>query len=210
LRSRTSRPRPNRASRRTTPPRTTIPPRTVAVTGGIGAGKSEALRAFARHGAATASADEIVHRLYRDPEIVEALVARWGERVLEDGEVSRPKVGEIVFADRAELEWLEGLLHPRTVEAQRRWREEQTAPLLVVEVPLLYETGAEKRFDAVVVITAPQETRSGRSTVADVAEREERLIPDEEKARRADFVYVNDGTLEELDEFVRGVMERLT
>jgi len=151
-----------------------------------------------------------VHRLYRDPEVVEALVERWGDGVLDDGEVSRAKVGEIVFSDRGELEWLEGLLHPRTVEAQRRWRDEQSAPLLVVEVPLLYETGADARFDGVVVITAPPETRAARATVADVAERERRLIPDEEKARRADFVYVNDGTLEELDEFIRGVVERLT
>jgi dephospho-CoA kinase len=130
--------------------------------------------------------------------------------VLDQGEVDRGKVGEIVFSDRGELEWLEGVLHPRTVEAQRRWREEQTAPFVVVEVPLLYETGAEERFDAVVVITAPPETRAARSKVADVAERERRLIPDDEKARRADFVYVNDGTLDELDEFVRGVVERLT
>ena len=124
--------------------------------------------------------------------------------------MSRAKVGEIVFADRAELDWLESVVHPRTVEAQRRWREEQTAPLVVVEIPLLYETGADERFDAVLVVTAPSETRAARSSVEDLTERERRLIPDEEKARRADFVYVNDGTLEELDEFVRGVVERLT
>ena len=130
--------------------------------------------------------------------------------MLDDGEVSRAKVGEIVFADRAELDWLERVLHPRTVEAQRRWREEQTAPLIVVEIPLLYETGADERFDAVLVLTAPLETRAARSSVEDLTQRERRLIPDEEKARRADFVYVNDGTLEELDEFVRGVVRQLT
>ena len=130
--------------------------------------------------------------------------------MLDDGEVSRAKVGEIVFADRAELDWLERVLHPRTVEAQRRWREGQTAPLVVVEIPLLYETGADERFDAVLVITAPPETRAARSSVEDLTQRERRLIPDEEKARRADFVYVNDGTLEELDEFVRGVVRQLT
>jgi dephospho-CoA kinase len=150
-----------------------------------------------------------VHRLYRDPEVIEELVERWGEAILEGGEVSRAKVGEIVFRDPSELAWLEGVLHPRTVEAQRRWREEQTAPLLVVEVPLLYETSAEERFDAVVVITAPREIRAARSSVGDLAERERRLIPDEEKARRADFVYVNDGTLDDLDAFVRGVVEQL-
>ena len=89
----------------------------------------------------------------------QALVDRWGDRVLADGEVDRKRVGEIVFADRDELAWLESLLHPRVIAEQARWRAEQTAPLAVVEVPLLYETGGEDRFDAVVVITAPEETR---------------------------------------------------
>ena len=135
---------------------------------------------------------------------------RWGDGVLSGGEVDRKRVGEIVFADRDELLWLEGLLHPRTVDEQARWRAEQTAALVVVEVPLLFETGADARFDAVVVITAPEATRRRRSRVGDIAERSARLIPDEEKAKRADFVYVNDGTLEELDAFVRGVVEELT
>ncbi len=191
------------------PPRT-IPQRSLAVTGGIGAGKSEALRAFARHGAATASADEIVHRIYHDEDVKRALVERWGEGVLAGGEVDRKRVGEIVFADRDELLWLEGLLHPRTVEEQARWRAEQTAPLVAVEIPLLFETGAEDRFDAVVLITAPESMRRERTNVADLAERSARLLPDEAKAKRADFVYVNDGTLEELDAFVRSVVEELT
>jgi len=184
-------------------------PLNVAITGGIGAGKSEALRAFARHGAATASADEIVHRLYADPEVQAALVERWGEAVLSGGKVDRKRVGELVFADRAELAWLESLLHPRVVAEQARWRSEQTAPLAVVEIPLLYETGGDERYDAVVVITAPEETRRRRTDVADVTERQERLLSDEEKAERADFVYVNDGSLEELDAFVRSVVQRL-
>jgi dephospho-CoA kinase len=194
--------------RRTSPPRT-IPPLNIAITGGIGAGKSEALRAFARHGAATASADEIVHRLYADPEVQQSLIERWGDDVLSAGEVDRKRIGEIVFANREELSWLESLLHPRVVAEQARWRSEQTAGLAVVEIPLLYETGGEERFDAVVVITAPEETRRGRTEVADVTERQGRLLSDEEKAERADFVYVNDGSLEELDAFVRSVVQRL-
>jgi dephospho-CoA kinase len=130
--------------------------------------------------------------------------------VLVDGEVDRKRVGEIVFTNRAELDWLESLLHPLTVEEQRRWLEEQTAPLVVVEVPLLYETGADARFDAVVVITAPEETRAARSRVQDLAGREQRLLPEAEKVRRADYVYVNDGSLDELDAFVRRVVEENT
>jgi dephospho-CoA kinase len=139
----------------------------------------------------------------------QALVERWGEGVLSGGEVDRKRVGEVVFADRGELSWLESLLHPRVVAEQARWRAEQTAPLAVVEVPLLYETGGEARFDAVVVITAPEETRRARTEVPDVAERQGRLLSDDEKAGKADFVYVNDGSLEDLDAFVRGVVQRL-
>jgi len=90
-------------------------PLAVAITGGIAAGKSEALAAFARHGAATVSSDEVVHRLYReDGDLKRELRARWGDEVFDsDGEVDRAAVGRIVFANRAELDWLEAQLHPR-------------------------------------------------------------------------------------------------
>ena len=198
-----------------TSPQASLRPVAVAVTGGIGAGKSEALRAFARHGAATVSADEIVHRLYEDGEVQRALVDRWGERVRGPDGIDRKQVGEIVFGDRSELEWLEGLLHPRVVAEQARLRDELAGAadppaVVVVEVPLLYETGAESRFDAVVVITAPPEIRAQRTTVADAAERTRRLLPDDEKVARADFSYVNDSSLEELDAFVADVVAKLT
>jgi dephospho-CoA kinase len=77
----------------------------------------------------------------------------------------------------------------------------------VVEVPILYETGGEDRFDAVVVVTAPPEVRAARR--GDFGDREARLIPDEEKVRRADYAYVNEGSLEDLDAFVAGVVEEL-
>ena len=150
-----------------------------------------------------------MHRLYERDDVKQELVHRWGDEVLADGAVNRRRVGEIVFADRHELDWLEALLHPLTVEEQRRWREEQTSPLVVVEVPLLYETGAEQRFDGVVVITAPRDVRAARTKVADPDARAARLIPDDEKMKRADFAYVNDGTLEELDAFVADVVSRL-
>lgn len=191
-------------------------PVAVAVTGGIGAGKTEALAAFARHGAAVASSDEIVHRLLReDEEVRRAIVERFGEEVLDvSGAVDRAALGRHVFADREQLDWLERLLHPRVVREYAAWREELGARpdpprAAVVEVPLLYETGGEARFDKVVVITAPPEVRAARTGVADADVRQERLLPDEEKVRRADFVYVNDGSLSDLDRFAAGVLERI-
>jgi len=191
-------------------------PLAVAVTGGIGAGKSEALAAFRRHGAATVSSDEIVHRLIREDEDVRrALLERFGERILDEaGQIDRSAIAEIVFADREALDWLEGLLHPLVVREYLEWREQlgrlpNPPAVCVTEVPLLYEVGGEGRFDKVVVVTASPELRAARTEVP--AElREPRLLPDEEKAKRADFVYVNDGSLEELDAFVAGVMEELS
>jgi dephospho-CoA kinase len=190
-------------------------PVAVAITGGIGAGKSEALAAFARHGAAVLSADEVVHRLLRaDEQVRQALLERFGNDVRgEDGEIDRAALARIVFADRGELEWLEALLHPRVLREHLVWREalarDSSPPVLcATEVPLLYEVGAETRFDAVVVITAPEGLRRQRTKVSP-DERGQRLIPDEEKVRRAEYAYVNDGTLEELDAFVGSVVEDL-
>jgi dephospho-CoA kinase len=192
-------------------------PVAVAITGGIGAGKSEALAAFARHGAAVISSDEIVHRLLReDAEVKTAVVERFGGGVLSsEGEIDRGKIGKIVFADREELAWLEALLHPRVATEYLRWREElarlpEPPAICATEVPLLYESGGDTSFDAVVVITASTEARIGRTIYPDAGLREQRLIPEQEKVRRADFAYVNDGTLEELDAFVAGVVAELT
>src|SRR6476659_917087 len=177
-------------------------PLRVAVTGGIGAGKSEVLRAFARRGVPTISADEIVHELIAgDPDVRAALEDRFGT-------TDRTRIGEIVFADRDELAWLEGMLHPRVRREEERWFEALDAPVAATEIPLLYESGGESRFDAVVVVTAPDEVRAARSRYA-LDERAARLIPDEEKVRRADFAYVNDGTLQELDAFVGQVLSKL-
>ena len=183
-------------------------PLAVALTGGIAAGKSEALRAFARHGAAVISTDDVVRRIYREDEGLRAAIReRWGDSVFSDGEVDRSEIGRIVFADRAELAWLESELHPRVRQATDAWLGEQTADVAVAEIPLLFETGGERRFDRVVVVTAPLEVREARRD--GVAERESRLVPENEKVRRADFSYVNDGSLEDLDSWVAGLLEEL-
>ena len=188
----------------------------VAVTGGIGAGKSEALRAFARHGAAVISSDEIVHDLLRsDEEVRVAVRERFGDGVFgPEGQVDRGRIADIVFADPEQLDWLERLLHPRVVAAYLRWRDDLASrpdppAVCVTEVPLLYEVGGDTRFDAVVVISAAPDVRISRQ-VRPMQDRERRLIPDEEKLSRADFAYVNDGSLEELDQFVSGVVEKLS
>jgi dephospho-CoA kinase len=188
-------------------------PVAVAITGAIGAGKSTALEAFARHGAATISSDEIVHRLLRsDPDVRRELAERFGPEVIGSDGADRAKIAEIVFNDPDQLDWLEELLHPRVVKENFAWRDEVARrpepPLLTVtEVPLLYETGADTRFDAVVVISAPQAVRRERRPLND--DREARLLPEEEKVALADFAYVNDGSLADLEAFVADVVAKL-
>ena len=190
-------------------------PIAVAITGGIGAGKSEALKAFARHGAATVSSDEIVHHLLRREDVRDAIVQRMGNGILApSGEIDRGALGTVVFNDREALTWLEELLHPLVSAEYLQWRDDlarlPNAPAVcVTEVPLLYESGGDARFDKVVVITAPEKLRRARSPVA-TEDREGRLLPDAEKVKRADFAFKNIGSLEELDEFVASVMRELT
>ena len=192
------------------------PPIAAAITGGIGAGKSTALASFRHHGAATVSSDEIVHHLLAtDPEVKEKLVERLGEEILgDDGAPDRERIAIRVFRDREALDFLEKLLHPLVSREYMTWREQLAAlpsppAVCVTEVPLLYEVGAETRFDKVVVITAPSKLREARRG-AWQDDRESRFIPDREKAKRADFTYVNTGTPEELDAWVEGVMATVT
>jgi dephospho-CoA kinase len=191
-------------------------PLAVAITGGIGAGKSSALESFRRHGAATVSSDEIVHHLLRtDPAVKQALTERLGDDIVgPDGVPDRERIALRVFKDRDALDFLEQLLHPLVSREYLAWREQlsrlpEPPRVCVTEVPLLFEVGAETRFDKVVVITAPAKLREARLG-GRTDDRESRLIPDREKVKRADFVYVNTGTPEELDAWVAEVMATLS
>jgi len=181
------------------------------LTGGIGAGKSEALRAFERHGAATLSSDDVVRGLYSRPDVRDAVVDRFGRRVLTaEGEVNRGALARIVFADAAELRWLERLVLPLVSEEFVRWRDEHErmgTPLLVHEAPTLFEAGVEDRYDTIVAVTAPAGVRENRRPGA--AERMQHQLPEAEKAARADVVYENSGSLEDLDAFVARLVERI-
>ena len=141
------------------------------------------------------------------------VVEHFGTGVVGREGIDRAALAAVVFNDPAELDWLEELLHPRVVQEHSAWREQlarapEPPAVTATEVPLLYETGGERRFDSVVVITAPPQVRAERRPVAD--SREQRLLPEEEKVRLADYAYVNDGTIEELDAFVAAVMAQLT
>jgi dephospho-CoA kinase len=179
------------------------------VTGGIGSGKSEALRAFEALGAAVLSADEVVHRLYLDPDVVAAVVKRFGAEVAPGGVVDRGRLGPAAFADADGLRALEALLHPRVERARQEWaremlRRDPPPPLLVCEVPLLFEVGLQDTFDAALVVTASEAVRRVRveGRGQSFNERRDRQIPEAEKVRMASAAFTNDGSVEELEAWV--------
>ena len=190
----------------------------VGLTGGIGAGKSEALAALGRLGAATISTDKVVHDLYEDSEVRDAVVDRWGPSVVVDGRVDRRAVARCAFASDEERAWLEGLLWPLVGKRVAAWRAAQAArspapAALVVETPLLFEAGLEANYDATIAIVADEEvraTRAGARGHEALDERTARQLPQGEKARRATYAVENSGTLLELEQELSGVLAKLS
>jgi dephospho-CoA kinase len=186
----------------------------VGLTGGIGSGKSEALAAFERLGVPTLSTDAVVHDLLVAPEVRDLLHERWGDRVLTDGEVNRAAVATIVFDRPEELAWLEGTLFPRVGERMIAWRTglEAEHDVAVVEVPLLFEAGIEGAFDRTVAVVSDEALRAERAATRGhegIEGRAGRQLSQDEKARRADHVIRNDGTIGDLEAAVREVLADL-
>jgi dephospho-CoA kinase len=185
----------------------------VGLTGGLGAGKSEALRMLGELGAATLSTDAVVHELLATDELREAVVERLGPEVIRDEALDRTAIAERVFGDEEARAWLESTLWPRVGERVAAWRaglgEERVA---VVEVPLLFESGMEDVFDHTIAVVANEGVRERRAAArghVSVAERAGRQLTQEEKAERADFTIRNDGSLDELRESLSKVLAKL-
>jgi dephospho-CoA kinase len=189
-------------------------PLKIGLTGGIAAGKSEALKVFARLGAATLSSDAVVHELLESGELRERLVERWGPGVAPDGKIERARIGEIVFADPEQLTWLEAQIHPLVQQRTAEWLLSLPADteVAVVEVPLLFEAGSDKVFDTTVSVITSDRVRRERAAArghALVDEREARQLTQMEKAELADHTIENDGTVEELEQRLSALLEKL-
>ena len=189
----------------------------VGLTGGLGAGKSEALRALGELGAATLSTDAVVHELLAGDELRDLVVQRLGPEVAPDGALDRSLIAERVFGDDDARAWLEGELWPRVGQRVAGWKQEIDAldpapPAAVVEVPLLFESGMEAAFDSTIAVVANEsvrEERAGARGHSAVEERAGRQLSQAEKAQRADFEVRNEGTLEELKEKLSRVLATL-
>jgi dephospho-CoA kinase len=189
----------------------------VGLTGGLGAGKSEALRALAELGAATMSTDAVVHELLTGEEMRDIVSERLGPEVAPGGRLDRSLIAERVFGDDEARAWLEGELWPRVGQRVADWKQEVEAldpapPAAVVEVPLLFESGMEAAFDATIAVVADESVREGRVGARGhtaVSERTGRQLSQAEKAERADFEVRNDGTLDELKQTLSQVLAKL-
>jgi dephospho-CoA kinase len=195
----------------------------VGLTGGIGSGKSEALAACKRLGAAVLSSDQVVHELLSTQELRDVLAARWGPRVVEDGAVDRAVVAEIVFEDPQELRWLEEVLFPRVGSRIAAWRSDLEASeaaeaaeggpeVAVVEVPLLFEAGIAEAFDATIAVVADEDDRRRRAenrSHRGLGGRTARQLSQEDKAARADYVLRNDGSLADLERRTEEILDAL-
>lgn len=189
----------------------------VGLTGGVGSGKSTALAALERLGAAVLSTDAVVHELYRSDELRDAVCERWGPEMVRDGEVDRAAVAAKAFASDEERGWLEAELWPRVGMRVAQWRKEVESrdsppPAGIIEVPLLFEAGMHEAFDATLAVVSDEDVRRERAAArghASVDERVARQLTQDEKAGRATYVVVNDGTVEDLEAKLSDVLAKL-
>jgi dephospho-CoA kinase len=190
----------------------------VGLTGGLGSGKSTALAALQRLGAATLSTDAVVHALYTDdPRVLAAVVERWGDTVAPAGSVDRAAIARHAFADPQERAWLEQLLWPLVAEKVAAFREAALASdppvrAAVVETPLLFEAGMHEIYDATIAVVADEDVRAARAAARGheaVDERAARQLSQQEKAARATYVVENSATVADLERSLSEVLEKL-
>ena len=189
----------------------------VGLTGGIGAGKSTALAALERLGAQVLSTDAVVHELYATDEVRDAVVERFGAEVAPGGVVDRGVLARRAFATQEDRAWLEQLLWPRVGARVWEWRERVAAmdpapPAGVVETPLLFEAGMDGAYDATIAVVADERVRSERAAARGhhaVDERTARQLSQQEKAQRATYVVLNDGSVEQLEAKLSSILGML-
>jgi dephospho-CoA kinase len=196
----------------------------VGLTGGVACGKSTVAKMFADLGAEIVDADAIAHELYRPgQEVLQELVRHFGQEILKpDGELDRAKLATLVF-DGGRVEELNKIVHPAVIRQQDQWMrslgDKDPYAVAIVEAALIFEAGVKDHFDRIMVVTcnpaqkiARFAQRTGMSADAassDVERRNKAQMPDEEKARRADFVIANSGSVEETRHQVQRIYSEL-
>jgi dephospho-CoA kinase len=187
----------------------------IALTGGIGSGKSLAGEFFQELGAVVIDSDQLARDVIeRGTEGFDEVLSRFGDEVLDDGEISRSKLSEIVFKDENARRDLEEIIHPKVRELATRIAARVPSEGVVInQIPLLFETKGANRFDFVITISANLEVRKARLAERGLKSYEiERRISaqatDEERESIANYVIQNEGSIDDLERAVQGVWER--
>ncbi|MDZ7710080.1 MAG: dephospho-CoA kinase [Roseovarius sp.] len=186
----------------------------LGLTGSIGMGKSTTARLFAEEGCAVWDADAAVHRLYAQGGAGVAAIAAIFPEAVAEGAVDRGRLRAIIAEDPTALGRIEALIHPLVAQDRADFIARQDADVTVLDIPLLYETGGEREFDAVAVVSAPPgEQRArvlarGTMSEADLKAILARQVPDEEKRARADYVIETD-TLDHARAQVRAILAKI-
>ncbi|WP_149587218.1 dephospho-CoA kinase [Tabrizicola flagellatus] len=187
-------------------------PFVLGLTGSIGMGKSTTARMFAEEGLPVWDADATVHRLYQPGQPAALIVSRLFPDAMDpDGRVNRPRLRALINEDATVLDRLNAAVHPLVAEDRARFLAHADAPIVLLDVPLLYEIGLEKACDAVAVVSAPPEVQRERVLMRGMTEAEfrtilDRQMPDEEKRRRADYI-IPTTSLEGARQAVKDVLE---
>jgi dephospho-CoA kinase len=189
----------------------------IGLTGGIGAGKSTALDALQRLGAACLSTDAVVHELYESPQVKNAVARHFGPAVLHDGAIDRAELARAAFSSDEQRGWLESLLWPLVGQRITSWRDgleraESPPRAAVVEIPLLFESGMERTFDATIAVVADEQIRERRASARGheaLDQRAARQLSQSEKSERATYTVVNDGSIAELERNLSAILDML-
>ena len=185
----------------------------VALTGGIGSGKSTVLEIFSKLGSLTTDTDLIVHDIYKkNQEISNALKKRWGSKVFTNKLPDRQAIANIVFNDASELQWLNQLIHPVVRESIKEFKSQDG--LKVIAIPLLYETGTESSYDKIISVWCPDGIQYKRLQKRNWSEEEIKSrinsqIHQNEKLSRADYGIINNGSLKQLERQCRDIFNTL-
>jgi dephospho-CoA kinase len=196
----------------------------VGLTGGVACGKSTVAKMFADLGANVADADTIAHELYRPgQEVLQELINHFGQEILKaDGELDRARLATLVF-DGGRFDELNKIVHPAVIRQQEQWMralgEKDPYAVAIVEAALILEAGIKDHFDRIMVVTckpaqkvarfAQRTGMSAEAACADVERRTKAQMSDDEKARRADFVIDNSGSVEETRHQVQRIYSEL-
>lgn len=184
----------------------------VAITGGLSSGKSEVCRIFEKHGAYVINADKVGHYiLENDLTTISQIQELFGSDILDNGKIDRKRLAKKVFSHEGRRKQIERILHPRIAEEIQKATSRRREPLVVVEVPLLFETNGERDYDKTIAVIASENRCKERSLKKgfDYAARMQHQLTPAEKAARADFVIHNDGTIGHLEHQVENIIDLL-